>query len=76
MRLINLTIELPEDKILGFEGFMETLCTIKSFQILPDTHKMYDEDKTFKKLVKAVSNAKRTKDLYINDHNGKYANKT
>ena len=71
-RLVNLTIELKEYEIPDFEYFLRQEVKVISLQILPDTKKMYEEDKTFQKLVKAEKESKKVKAVYINDNNQKY----
>ena len=75
-RIVNITIEIDEEDIPSFEYQLREWLKIKSFQILPDTKKMYEEDNTFKQLVKIEKSAKKTKAVYINDNNHKYAGKT
>ncbi len=72
-RLINITLELENDEqVYHFEAFLRQQVKVISFNILPDTKNMYEEDKTFQKLVKAEKDAKKTKAIYINNHNQKY----
>ena len=74
-RLVNLTIELEPEEIPNFEKWLRGQIKVIGFTILPDTKKMFEEDKTFQKLVKAEKDAKKTKAIYINDHNGRYTKK-
>jgi len=71
-RLVNLTVELEPEEIPQFEKWLRGQIKVISFQILPDTKKMFEEDKTFQKLVKAEKEAKKVKAVYINDNNQKY----
>ncbi len=74
-RLVNITIEIDPEEIPTFESWLRGQLKVISLQILPDTKKMYEEDKTFQKLVKLEKDAKKAKAIFINDHNGKYTNK-
>ena len=40
-----------------------------SYANLPDTSELYETNPTFKKLVKAVKDAQRTRDRFINENN-------
>ena len=69
MKLINITLEVDEHHITGLESHLREHFKVISYKIIPDTKKLYETDKTFKKLVKAVKSATEIKDIYINDHN-------
>ena len=70
MKKVNLTIELSGDKeIFEFEGWLRQYVNVIDFRILPDTDKLYDNDTNFRKLVKAVKEAQRERDVYINERN-------
>ena len=40
-----------------------------SYSNLPDTSKLYEENTTFRKLIKSVKDAQKLRDDYINEHN-------
>ena len=71
-RLVNITVEIEEEDILGFEYQLRDWLKVISLQILPDTKNMYDNDPNFKQLVRIEKSAKKTKAVYINDNNHKY----
>ena len=71
-RLVNITIEIDDHEITSFEKWLRVNLKTISFNILPDTKKMYEENNTFKQLVKIEKSAKKTKAVYINDNNHKY----
>lgn len=68
----NVTLKLDDSEVLNFENFLNQYLDVISFKILPETSKMYEEDDTFKKLVKHVKKAQRERDIYINNNNSKY----
>ena len=71
-KLVNITLEIDDFDIPQFEYQLREWIKVISFQVLPDTKKMYEDDDTFKKLVKAEKEAKKIKAVYINDNNQKY----
>ena len=71
-RLVNITIEIDPEEIPTFESWLRGQLKVISLQILPDTKKMYEEDKTFQKLVKLEKDAKKAKAIFINENNQKY----
>lgn len=68
----NITLKLKDEDVLKLEKTLNIHFNVISFKILPDTEKMYEENTTFKKLIKGVKDAQRLRDQYINDHNSKY----
>jgi hypothetical protein len=65
---INTTItELDEHQIHYLEIFLQERYLVADFKIVPDTQLLYDTDPVFRDLVKAVRDAQRIKDRYIND---------
>ena len=69
MRTVNLTIKIDEHEVLNFESWLRQQLEVISFKIIPDTEKLYNNDDTFKKLVKNVKKAQEQRDIYINNHN-------
>ena len=69
MQLINITLKVDEHHITGLESHLREHFKVISYKIIPDTKALYENDKTFKKLVKAVKSATELKEIYINDHN-------
>lgn len=68
----NITLKIKDENVLELEKTLNIYFDVISFKILPDTEKMYEENTTFKKLVKGVKDAQRLRDKYINDHNSEY----
>jgi len=68
MKLINITLEVDEHHITGLESHLREHFKVISYKIIPDTKALYENDGTFKKLVKAVKSATELKDKYINEH--------
>ena len=69
---INITMKIENSSLLGFESWLNQHYEVVKLKILPSTEQLYNDDETFKKLVKGVKKAQRERDIYINDHNGKY----
>ncbi len=53
-RLINITLELEEEDILGFEYQLREWIKVKDFTILPDAGDLYNTDPTYKKMRKKL----------------------
>ena len=68
-KTINMTFKMNEENIVRFESWFRQQEEVIDFRIIPDTSKLYEEDSNFKKLVKAVKDAQRVRDIYINEHN-------
>ena len=71
MRVVNLTVELPEDEIVPFEHWLGEQMRVIDFRITPDTKQLYEDDIVFRNIVRGVKKARDTRDKYINDKNGK-----
>jgi hypothetical protein len=67
--VINTTIELERGGVIAFEDWLNENFKLINFKVVADTNQLYEDDPTFRKLVKAVKEAQRIKDLYINEHN-------
>jgi len=74
-KLVAFTVKMHPEEIVNFEYWLREQLQVISFKILPDTKRMYEEDKYFKDIVKAYKKAQRNKEKYINEHNGKYLKK-
>lgn len=68
-KTINMTFKMDQENIVRFESWFRQQEEVIDFRIIPDTSKLYEEDSNFKKLVKAVKDAQRVRDIYINEHN-------
>ena len=55
--------------VIALEEWLEQNYKLINFKVVTDTNKLYEDDATFRKLVKAVKETQRIKDIYINDHN-------
>lgn len=69
IKTLNITVKLPEHNVLGFEEWLDRNMELVSFKVLPDTDKLYEEDKNFRKIVKQYKDIVKIKNDYINEHN-------
>lgn len=67
--VINTTLEMTRGGVIALEEWLEQNYKLINFKVVTDTNKLYEDDATFRKLVKAVKETQRIKDIYINDHN-------
>lgn len=67
--IVNIVLEIEDYNLIEFENWMRDNVDVKDFRVVPDTKELYENDKTFQRLCKAVTDAKRTKSIYINDKN-------
>lgn len=68
-RTINVTLEINEGSVIDFENWLNDNFNLINFKVVADTKQLYEDDPTFRKLVKAVKDAQRIKDIYINEYN-------
>jgi hypothetical protein len=67
MRTIIARFEIEDNDLMEQKLFDSLQCeSLKDFTKLPDTNELYQNDETFRKLVKAVKTAKDKKDEYYN----------
>ena len=66
---INITLEIEKEELNNLEDVLRNRYNVIDLSILPDTKELYNNDPIFKKLVKAVRDAQRVKNDYINEHN-------
>lgn len=67
---VNVTLsDLTADQVYHVELFLRQNYGVIDFKILPETKELYNKDTTFQKIVKAVKDAQRVRDIYINEHN-------
>ena len=71
-RTVSVTFKMFNSEILSFESWFRQQQEVISLRILPETETMYEEDKTFQRLVKDVKKANKARDIYINDNLYKY----
>ena len=72
METVNITLKIDPKDLFKFQDYIKENYELISLKIAPDTRKMYEEDKHFKKLVKAVKEAQKQRDIYINDNLNKF----
>lgn len=72
MKTLNITLNIEPETINDLESFLRKRFNVIDVKILPNTTKMYEEDETYRKLVKGIKKSNLIKDRYINDHNHKY----
>lgn len=65
--MINSTFKVKGKDINTFENFLKDNTNLISYKTIQDTDELYQTDPTFKKLVKAESQARKNKEIYIND---------
>ena len=69
---VNITLKVLNSNLVDFENLLRIGFNVIDFSVIANTQNMYEQDPTFKKIVKE---AKKIKDLrlqYINDNNYKY----
>ena len=66
---VNVTLKLNPFQLTNFESWLRNKFEVVNFMIVPDTEKLYENDETFRKLVKAVKSANKIKNDYINKNN-------
>jgi hypothetical protein len=64
---INTTIEIDTHNVPNFEHWLKQNATVFDFKIVPDTTELYETDKHFKNLSKAVKQAQLERDRYYNE---------
>jgi hypothetical protein len=69
--LVNITLETSLGDADKLEKFMniDKKINLISFKHFEDTTQLLKDDPIFRKLVKAVKDAQRIKDIYINEYN-------
>ena len=69
MKTINITLKIEDSELIRFDNWLREQLEVISIKVIPDTNELYEDDDTFKKLVKGVKTAQRIRDKYINEHN-------
>ena len=69
-RKINITVEIEDNDLIEFQ-LIKSLTVLlgnsmTDYQVLTDTKELYDNDETFRKLCKALKDAKQLRNDYIN----------
>lgn len=70
--MINATFKVKGKLMNVVENYLMETSNLISYKTVRDTNKLYKEDDTFKKLVKNVKKAIKTKDIYAMNNNHKY----
>lgn len=68
--LINTTMLVPRDEVLTFEDELMQRFDVKSFKVLPDTEKLYEDNEYFRKLLKQKKDLQYRIETFINKYNG------
>ena len=45
MKTVNVTLKIDEHELLNFESWLRQQLEVVSFRIIPETSKMYEQDK-------------------------------
>jgi hypothetical protein len=64
---LNITLELDDFQVSNFEHWLRNNVKVLDFLVVPDTSELYKNDPVFKKLSKAVKDAKKGRDRYYNE---------
>ena len=64
---VNITLEIDENIRNDFEERLRHQFNVLDFLTVPDTSELYKNDPVFKKLSKAVKDAKKGRDRYYNE---------
>jgi len=72
METVNITLRIDPKDLFKFQDYIKENYELIGLSVIPNTTKMYEEDKHFKKLVKALKEAQKQRDIYINDNLNKY----
>lgn len=67
--LINTTMLVPRGEVLTFEDELMQRFDVKSFKVLPDTEKLYDDNEHFRKLLKQKKDLQYRIETFINKYN-------
>lgn len=69
IKTINLTVRVPEYVVTSLENYLKEEFALVDFRIVPDTDDLYNNNATFRRLVKSVKIAKEARDKFINENN-------
>ena len=67
--LINTTMLVPRNEVLTFEDELMQRFDVKSFKVLADTEKLYNDNENFRKLLKQKKDLQYRIDTMINKYN-------
>ena len=66
---VNVTMKVINHSVTDLENWLKDNFNLIDFSILPDTEKLYKEDKVFQEIVKQSSKLKKQRLEYIMKHN-------
>lgn len=66
---VNMTFKIQSKYLVPFENEMRNAINVIDYRVVPNTEWLYENDETFRKLVKKESNARKEKQNYINEKN-------
>jgi len=69
---VNITLKVTNKFLVPLEEYLNNLFELVDFSVLADTKNMYENDPSFKKIVKESKKIKDIRLQYINDNNHKY----
>jgi len=67
--LVNLTMMMPRKEVSSFEDEMLQRFDVKDFRVLPNTEKLYNDNKHFRKLLKQKKELLWEIGTFINKYN-------
>lgn len=65
--LISATFKVQGHLVSPIENFLVEIANLVSYKIIPDTEELYQNDRIFRELVKMESEARKQKEIYINN---------
>ena len=69
---VNITLKVSNKLLVPLEEYLNNFFELVDFSVLADTKNMYENDPSFKKIVKESKKIKDIRLQYINDNNHKY----
>jgi len=65
--LISATFKVKGHLVSPIENFLVEIANLVSYKIIPDTEELYQNDRIFREFVKKESEARKQKEIYINN---------
>ena len=69
IKTVNITVKVPDYTITSLENYFNDNFGLIDFRIVPDTDNLYENNATFRRLVKNVKKAREARDNFINEKN-------
>jgi len=66
---VNMIFKIQGKYLVAFENELRNTINVIDYRVVPNTEYLYENDETFRKLVKKESNARKEKQNYINEKN-------